>query len=287
MSLLSPQLQAFQAIVKSKTVHAAADTLNITQTAVTQRIRALEEKLRVTLFIRTRRGMLLTSEGEALLRYCQAVRDIEGEALAKIKSTGIETDIHVCITGATSVMGSRIIPQCIPVIKQFPKLQLHFDINDVENRIKSVRSGEAQFAIVQQSDTPAEMCAKKLNPENYVLVCSPTWKKRTLNDIIQNERIIDFDPTDQITFNYLKKYRLFNKARYDRHFANRIESLALMITEGVGYGVLTKEFSEHYVKDRKLILLNEGKIYENEIALVWYERPEPPRYFSALIDAIF
>ncbi len=83
MSLLSPQLQAFQAIVKYKTVHAAADTLNVTQTAVTQRIRALEEKLRVTLFIRTRRGMLLTSEGEALLRYCQAVRDIEGEALAK------------------------------------------------------------------------------------------------------------------------------------------------------------------------------------------------------------
>ncbi len=183
-------------------------------------------------------------------------------------------------------MGSRIIPQCIPVIKEFPKLQLHFDINDVENRIKSVRSGEAQFAIVQQADVPAEMCKKKLNPEDYVLVCAPSWKKRTLYDIIQNERIIDFDPTDQITFNYLKKHRLFSKARHDRHFANRIESLALMIIEGAGYGVLTKEFSEHYVKDRKLILLNEGRVYENEIALVWYERPEPPHYFSALIDAM-
>src|SRR5579863_9181565 len=122
MSLLSPQLEAFLAIVRCKTVHGAGDELHLTQTAVTQRIRALEERLRTTLFIRTRRGMLLTSEGEALLRYCQAVRAIEGEALAKIKGAGTETEIQLCITGPTSIMRSRIIPQCIPILKKFPNL---------------------------------------------------------------------------------------------------------------------------------------------------------------------
>ncbi len=72
MSLLSPQLEAFVAITRYRTVHAAAVDLHITQTAVTQRIRTLETRLRTTLFTRTRRGMLLTPEGEALLRYCHA-----------------------------------------------------------------------------------------------------------------------------------------------------------------------------------------------------------------------
>jgi len=43
MILLDPQLIAFEAIVKEGTVHAAADTLYLTQTAVTQRIHLLEE----------------------------------------------------------------------------------------------------------------------------------------------------------------------------------------------------------------------------------------------------
>lgn len=53
MSLLSPQLKAFMAIIDAKTVHAAASILNITQTAVTQRLRNLEAQLKTTLFIRS------------------------------------------------------------------------------------------------------------------------------------------------------------------------------------------------------------------------------------------
>ena len=62
MILLDPQLHAFEAIVKTGTVHAAAKLLHLTQTAVTQRLRMLEQKMKTTLFIRSRRGMQLTTE---------------------------------------------------------------------------------------------------------------------------------------------------------------------------------------------------------------------------------
>src|SRR5262245_44627485 len=106
MSLLSPQLEAFVTIARHKTVHGAAVALHITQTAVTQRIRMLESRLGTTLFIRTRRGMMLTTEGEALLRYCQAASELEGEALAIIQGAAKETAIRFCITGPTSIMHS-------------------------------------------------------------------------------------------------------------------------------------------------------------------------------------
>jgi LysR family transcriptional regulator (chromosome initiation inhibitor) len=286
MSLFSPPLQAFIAIVKHKTVHGAAAAIHLTQTAVTQRIRALEAKLRTTLFVRTRRGMMLTPEGEALLRYCHAVHEIEGEALAQIKGAGVDSKIQLCISGPTSIMRSRIIPQCFPVMKKFPNLLLHFDIDDVVSGVKGLRSGANQFAVIAQEEVAPEMASKLLKPERYVLVCTKGWKKRKLRDIIKSERIVDYDPSDQMTFNYLKHFNLFDLARHDRHFANRTESMAAMLIAGFGYGTLTTEFSKPYLDAGELIALNSGKIYENTVALAWYSRPEPPPYFSALIHAI-
>lgn len=286
MISLSPLLQAFLAVTTHKTVHAAASAVHVTQTAVTQRIHNLESRLRTTLFVRTRRGMVLTPEGEALLRYCQTIQEMEGDALAKIKGAGIETDIRICITGPTSIIRSRVIPQCLPVLKIYPKLLMRFDVNDIENRLNALRSGDAQFAIVQSEDVMPEVEAKVLKPERYILVCSKAWKKRKLRDIIQSERIVDFDPTDQLTFKYLKHFNLLKLAKHDRHFVNRTDSLALMIAKGFGYGILTIEFAKPYLEQGQLISLNNGKIYENLMNLVWYRRPEPPKYFSALIQAI-
>lgn len=286
MSLLSPALEAFIAVAQAKTVHGAASHLHITQTAVTQRIHNLEAKLKTTLFIRTRRGMMLTSEGEALLRYCNAASELEGEALAKISGAAIETTLSLTITGPTSIMSSRIIPQCVPILKKFPNLLMRFDVNDVENRIQQLRAGESQFALLQPEHVAPEMEQKLLAPERYVLVCGKAWKSRKLRDIIQNERIIDFDPSDQMTFQYLKKFDLLDIANHERYFVNRPESIAMMIAKGLGYGILTAEFSKNYVAQHELIVLNQGKIFENHLALCWFLRPEPPKYFSALINGI-
>src|SRR5277367_1249238 len=115
MSLLGPSLEAFLAVAKKQTVHGAAKELGLTQTGVTQRIRSLEAFLSATLFLRSRRGMQLTHEGQALLRYCQAARDLEGEALARIQGAGQRAEVRVQLTGPTSLLVSRVIPQCVPV----------------------------------------------------------------------------------------------------------------------------------------------------------------------------
>lgn len=286
MSLLSPPLEAFMAIVKHKTVHKAATSLFITQTAVTQRIRGLESRLDTSLFIRTRRGMELTPEGEALMHYCQAARDLEGETLARIKGGATETDIRLCITGPTSIMRSRIIPSCLTVLERFPRLFMAFDVNDGEDRDTALKRGDAQFAILNKSFIANEMQTKALKPEQYVLVCSSGWKKRPIKSIIQKEIIIDFDPSDTMTLNYLKKYDLAEYARSERHFVNRTQTLAMMITKGFGYGVLTKELCQEYVDRGELIILNQGRSLQVEWYLAWFHRPEAPQYFSALLDCI-
>lgn len=286
MSLLSPQLEAFVAVARQKTVHSAATALHMTQTAVTQRIRMLEGRLGTTLFIRTRRGMMLTPEGEALLRYCYASRELEGQALAIIQGAARETAIRFCITGPTSIMHSRIVTHCFPVMREFPNLLIQFDINDQETRIRSLRSGESQLAVIQHEDVAPEMEYKLLQPEHYVLVCASHWQHRKLDDIIRTERIIDYDPGDQMTLNYLRHFNLLDLAQHERHFVNRTDMMAMMLSAGLGYGVLALEFSQPYIEKGELIVLNSAKIYENRMVLAWYDRPEPPGYFSAIIKAI-
>lgn len=286
MSLLSPQLLAFAAVAEHKTVHAAADAIHLTQTAVTQRIRTLEHNLKVSLFTRTRRGMTLTPEGEALLRYCQAAKLLEGEALAKIQGAGVETEITLKIAGPTSIMRSRIIPQCVPAIHQFPQLLMHFDIDDSDHRHQALKAGDCDFAIIQTEDIAQEMMSKPLQPEQYVLLCTPQWEKRSLTDILQHERIIDYNPSDKTTYNYLRHYHLFEHTQHGRHFANRTESIAMLAMQGLGYTTLTKEFAKPYVDKKQLIMLNEGKVYQEIPMLAWYERHEAPAYFNSVLDSI-
>lgn len=286
MSLLSPQLEAFMAIVKHKTVHGAAAEVYLSQTAVTQRIRALENSLKTTLFIRSRKGMLLTTEGEALLRYCQASITLEGEAMAVIQGAATEAEVTVRINGPTSIMNSRIIPSTLPVTKLFPNLLMQYNVEDNDKHNLSLKAGQCDFAIISEEKLMPEMQYKKLKPEQYVLVAPKKWAKRELKDIIKEERIIDFSSEDQVTFNYLKKYNLFKYVNMSRHFANRTDDLAFMVSKGMGYTTLTVEFAQKYIDSGELVYLNTKKTYDLTPVLVWYYRPEMPQYFAKLIDSI-
>lgn len=285
-ALLHAHLEAFMAVAEHKTVHAGAKAVHLSQTAMTQRIHNLEENLKTTLFIRTRQGMQLTSEGEKLLRYCRVVTDLTDETLATMMNTGIETIQRVKISGPSSIMASRIVPNCMKLMKKFPHLYMTFDIDDTENTISSLRSGSSQFAILRPEQITADLETKKLSPEKYLLVCTSKWKSRKLNDILTSERIIDFDAADQTSLNYLKQYNLINFAQSERLFVNRNESLFNMLIEGYGYGVLTKEHSKSLIESGDLIVLNAGKTFDNTLALAWYKRPEPPKYFVSILEII-
>lgn len=286
MILLDPQLLAFEAIVKKGTVHGAAEALFLTQTAVTQRLRLLEQKMKTTLFIRSRRGMELTAEGEQLHRYCQRVIEMGGTLLASIQGAGHVADCRIKIAGPTSVMRSRIIPQCQAVMKAFPKLAMSFWIDDSINISQQLKSGAFDLVILPPEQVVPEMISKTLTPEHYLLVCSSQWKNRSLMDIISHEKIIDFDESDQMSFSYLRSYGLLEYIQPERHFVNNTESIAQLFIDELGYGVLTEEFAAPYIKSGALHVINDQKPYLNQIALAWYPRPEQAAYFTAVVDAI-
>ncbi len=286
MSLLSHPLQAFLAIVRAGTVHGAAREIGLTQTAITQRIRALERDLQTSLFLRSRKGMQLTGEGEALLRYCRGAEDLEGEALSTISGSGRAKAVTVSVIGPTSTMSSRVVEQSVPLYPKWPCLQLNLVIMDTDDRLPAVRSGKATLAIVPPEAVPNEMDSKMLRPDKYILVASKAWRGRRLPEILANERLIDFHEGDPTSIDYLKKHGLSEKVKQPRLFVNNNEAIIKLFCHGVGFGTLTQEVARPHLASGDLIPLNGGAFVESPLALAWYPRPEMPGYLKAVIDAI-
>jgi len=286
MSLLSPSLQAFLSVARLKTVQQAAKELALTQTGVTQRLRALETRLSTTLFTRSRKGMKLTDEGKALLHYCQGAVELEGETLAKLQEGGIQSHSHLSLCGPSSFVRTRIIPVCGNLADQFPKLHFSFEIDDGENRSTKLRDGSVDLAILSPKDVALEMDSKMLKPERYILVGAAKWQGRKLADIVHSESIIDFSSEDKNTQNYLAKFNLLEKSSSQRHFANNTDALAALVEKGVGYTVLTEEFAKPLLQRHQLIEFNKGKVMEERWALAWYPRAQMPSYFKSLIASV-
>jgi LysR family transcriptional regulator (chromosome initiation inhibitor) len=150
---------------------------------------------------------------------------------------------------------------------------------------KKLKSGKADFAFLRAADVPNELEGKTHDRRSFLSSSVPSLgKNRSLEDIIKKERIIDFDPRDDMTFRYLKKFHLYKNTRSDRHYVNNIESLIELIEGGHGYGVLEEQFLELFSK--KIILLHEGHALENKMALCWMPRPIYSDLFQKMIKAI-
>ena len=286
MSLLNPGITAFMAIFEHGTVHGAARAIGLSQTGVTQRIRALERHLGVTLFTRSRKGMRLTNEGTALVRYCQRAADLEGELLSFLHDDTGPAEVALNITGPSSLMRCRIIPQATLALAENPGVTLTFKLDDNESGLAHLKTGAAQLAIMPRADVVNELDSKLLAPARHRLLGPAAWASRSLTDIIKTERIIDFNEADNATFSYLQECGLREQARQRRHFANSPDAIAAMIADGLGYSVLPEDFAEPLLASGSLVDLNPKKWLDEEVALAWYPRHEMPAYFSALIAAI-
>jgi DNA-binding transcriptional LysR family regulator len=274
------------AILETSTVHGAAKLIGLSQTGVTQRIRSLEQSLGVTLFTRSRKGMLLTTEGRALAQYCHRALELEGETLAQLDTEQRTQDISVSLSAPSSIMRSRIIPGTSKVLEQFPNLAMEFNICDDNSGANALKSGKSQLSIILRHEVVSEFDSKLLKPEEYLLVGPSKWKKRDLKELVQNERVIDFNQEDDFTINYLKKFKLYKYMSKSRHFVNNTDALTSLIIEGQGFSVLSKKFAEPFLKSGSIVDLNQAKSLSVDFALAWYPRAQMPTYLKKLIQAI-
>lgn len=230
--------------------------------------------------------MKLTSEGEALLQFVKGSLEIEGMALSKIQRAAKDSIIEVSISGPSSILRSRVIPNLITLKTRFPFMRYRFDLSDIESNVDKLKTGFCDFAILEHHHVTREMDSKIIKAERYFLYGPASWKRRLLPEILKNEPIIDFNQADLMTFNLLDKYKMKTQVSKERHFANNTDALVSMITGGMGFSVLAQDYALPFTKRNEIVRLSDEFFYDYKIALAWYPRHEKPEYFRAIIGSI-
>ncbi len=123
-------LKYFYEIANTKNITKASHNLNISQPALTKALKLLEEELNTKLFNRSKKGVILTDEGEILYEYTKKMLQNLGSTLNVINETK-EQGGHLYI-GATT---TNFLEPILPTLDQFRKLHPNIKIEIVLEEI--------------------------------------------------------------------------------------------------------------------------------------------------------
>jgi DNA-binding transcriptional LysR family regulator len=164
-------LQAFVSIAERGSFHAAAAHLNLSQTALSHRIRKLEETLSVPLLLRTTRQVSLTPAGVALLPRARKLFDDLGATLEGVKTSAQEAAEQITL-GCLPTIAMRCMPPVLAAFRQaYPRTRVRvFDVSATELAGR-VQSGDAAFGVTIAAANRWDLDLTPVVKEPFVLVC--------------------------------------------------------------------------------------------------------------------
>ena len=159
-------LSMFDAAARHENFRKAAQELNLTQGAVAQQIRALEDRLGLKLFTRKPRGLALTEAGRQYHTEIAKALQIIHKATENLQHRH-----SITISVTPSLASKWLMPKLSQLVEIMPDIDLK--IHASEQRTDILR-GEADIAI-RQGPPPIhkDLEVRKLSPINYVAVATP------------------------------------------------------------------------------------------------------------------
>ena len=271
MFISSSQLDAFFAVAQALHFSKAAEKLHITQSALSQRILALEKELGLTLFIRERSGVQLTEGAYRLLQYCQSRNALEEELLSEFEtSAGSSFAGTIRLAGFSSVTRSVILPSLAVFMRENPRLRLEILTRETSELPGLLRRGEVDYIIVDQDLKRDGFDGFLLGHEENVLVRSKSFSN--------NEVFLDHDANDETTKNYL---RLSDKdfSKVKRRYLDDVYGLVDGVRLGWGQAVLAL----HILRDFPDVeIVNPRTVLKTPVYLHFHSQP----YFTKLHMAV-
>jgi len=179
-------LLAFVTVAREGSFTRAAATLGVTQSALSQAIRGLEERLRIRLLTRTTRSVAPTAAGERLAHAIgHRFDEIEAEldALTELRDKPAGT---VRITCGDNVLRTVLLPKLTPLLREYPDITLEFDMS---YGFRDIVADRFDAGVRLGNTIDKDMIALPIGPPvRMAVVASPTYfeahpKPRTPQDL--------------------------------------------------------------------------------------------------------
>lgn len=192
--MIDIKLNTFITLAKIKNYTRAAEILNLTQPAVSQHIRFLEEYYDVQLFKKQGRGIELTDEGKILLKYAEEIEMLYRAAESEIRNnSGIVKKYNI---GASMTIGGYVLPGILAKHKKIYKnITILLQVYNTEEIIEKLLTRKLDFAIVEGPFDKRKFKFKKFKDDELVLAVSPEHefakqKNVDIKDVIKGNLIL-------------------------------------------------------------------------------------------------
>lgn len=249
----------FYEVAKFGNISLAADSLFISQPAVSKSIKKLENITGVSLFSRNSRGVRLTKEGEVFYKYIErALNEISlGEnVLDKLKN---KERGSIKIGVSTSICKHFVVPKLKDFIKEYPDIEIKFINKTSFETIKLVEKREVDICFVSEPSEGDFYNFIKLSEIQDIFVSgSEYYESLGINNIeeVFSKGTFMLLEKDNITRKHVDCY-LNNqdiKVQPDIEISN-LDLLVEFAKIGLGITVAIKEFIEEELKDGSLIAI--------------------------------
>ncbi len=249
-------IKYFISVAKHGSLSRAASSLDISQSALSQSMKNLEQSLGVILFNRNTRGIILTEEGRVLYENATAGNEYFKNAIIETLRVRSFNNLKHCKISISFSLASLLISPIIRRLQdKLPNINLEFFKHIYENDVvDKLQSGEFDLVILKSNTdfNIKEVEVKKLRELHYVFAYSPDY----------------FNLPEIMTMEELAKFPIIMKQRtgrndnswikfsFDKFIECRNDNQCLeLIKNGAGIGVYPKELVD---KENLKVLNVEG-----------------------------
>jgi LysR family transcriptional regulator (chromosome initiation inhibitor) len=240
---IDPELAATVAAVADEgTLDAASRLLRITPSAVSQRLKTLEQQLGRILIVRSKPARL-TEAGEAVVRLARQIALLEHDALAGVglDDEGGARRITVPLAVNADSMATWFLA---PLARLSAQHDIDFDLHrdDQNFTARLLESGTVMAAVTSESVPVAGCSVTPLGVLEYEAVAAPAFADRwfphgATADSLARAPFVDFDRRDTLQHEWLRGQGVSHQG-VPRHYVPASHDYALAVELGLGWGML-------------------------------------------------
>ncbi len=237
------QLRTFATVVEEGTLEAAARSLYITPSAVSQRLKAMEDAAGQILLQRTS-PVRPTAAGEAVLRFALQVRQLERDAHQELGGSGANPGAPIPLVVNADSLSTWFLPAlaslpedlgaCVEILRE-----------DEQHSTRLLRTGAAVAAVTATPEPVPGCSVEPLGSLRYRAVASPAYVRRWWKDgrgpvAGSPAPVMDFDRKDHLQAGFFRTVTGTELAA-PRHYVPSSAEFAQAIRLGLGWGLLPEQ----------------------------------------------
>ena len=242
------KLRIFHAVADAGSLTHAGDSLNLSQSAVSRQIRALEESLNTTLFHRHARGLILTEQGELLFDATSSMNKRLETAAARIRDSEDEVFGELRVTTTTGFGTLWLAPRLGKLYERYPDLKIDLML---EERVLDLPMREADVAIRMKEPSQADLIRRRLMTIRMRLYATRDYldaagELSSIEDI-SDHRLISQNPTTaQVAAGAFLVQSLLNQEIRSTLTVNNYYGVLQAVLCHLGIGVLPDYLAEDF-----------------------------------------